>query len=117
LNLLPGKGAGLSSYPGDRGVSEIPEPAVVFDNCRCFPEGIYRFISSATRDFFRFQGEYPKIFGLESDSFPCGRSWLRFIPLPRERFDPYPRGPAGSLSMILWFRSEERSLGISSGDR
>jgi hypothetical protein len=54
---------------------------------------------------------------LESESTPCGRSWLRFIPLPRERFDPFPGIPAWSLFGILWVRSEERSLGISSRDR
>jgi len=95
----------------------IPEPAVVSDIRRLVPEGIYRFVSSATRDFFGFQGEYPKILGLESESIPCGVSWLRSNPLPKEGFDPFPGRPAWSLSVILWFRSEERCLGISSGDR
>jgi hypothetical protein len=71
------------------------------------PEGIYRFVYSATRDFFDFQDEYPKILGLDLESVPCGISWLRFIPLPREWFDPFPGGPARSLSGILWFHSEE----------
>jgi hypothetical protein len=68
----------------------IPEPAVVSDIRRWIPEGIYRFVSSATRDFFVFQGEYPRIPGLESESVPCERSWLRSIPLPREGFVPFP---------------------------
>jgi hypothetical protein len=95
----------------------IPEPAVVSDICRWIPERIYRLVSSATRDFFGFRGEYPRILGPESESVPCGRSWLRSNPLPREGFDPFPGGPAWSLSGILRFRSEERCLGISSGDR
>jgi hypothetical protein len=73
----------------------IPEPAVVSDIRRWIPEGIYRFVSSATRDFFGFRGEHPRMFGPESESVPCRRSWLRFIPLPREGFVPFPGGPAG----------------------
>jgi hypothetical protein len=73
----------------------IPDPAVVSDIHRLIPEGIFRFVSFTTRDLFGFQGEYPKIPGLESESFPYGRSGSWSNPLPKVWFDPFPGGPAG----------------------
>lgn len=75
MNLLPGRGSSSALYPGDRGFPGIPEPAVVFDIPPWIPEGIFGFISSATRDFIGFRGGYPRISGSESDSIRCGRSW------------------------------------------
>jgi hypothetical protein len=70
---------------------------VVSDIHRPIPEGIFRIVSSTRWDFNGFQDRYPRIPVLKSVSFPCGKSWLRSIPLPKEWFDPLTGGPADLL--------------------